>query len=309
MDTSGLLNHLRNTCKTSGIYKEHTNDPNKQSNLNFKPKDTEDGGSLAKHSFSQENCRLKLAKMCIKDNRPFSVVDDEGFQDYSWELRPEFILPSRWTVARDCIFIFEQEVEKIKRLMKRQAVCLTTDTWSSVQNINYSCLTAHWIDDTWVLHKKILNFCPIENHKGDTIGSLVYECLKNWGIETVFTITVDNASSNDGAIRYLKRMLKGPNDILDCKYLHLRCCAHIINLVVRDGLEEQFDSITRIRNAVTYVRSSPARYKVFEDCVACVGVKSKLKPSLDVDTRWNSTYLMLQTAVVYEDAFERYVFF
>ncbi|KAL4561660.1 hypothetical protein LXL04_033831 [Taraxacum kok-saghyz] len=82
------------------------------------PKDTEDGGSLAKHSFSQENCRLKLAKMCIKDNRPFSVVDDEGFQDYSWELRPEFILPSRWTVARDCMLVFAQEVEKIKQLMK-----------------------------------------------------------------------------------------------------------------------------------------------------------------------------------------------
>ncbi|KAL4573738.1 hypothetical protein LXL04_020555 [Taraxacum kok-saghyz] len=111
MGTSGLLNHLRNACKTSGIYKEHTNDPNKQSNINFKPKDTEDGGSLAKHSFSQEICRLKLAKMCIKDNRPFSVVDDEGFQDYSRELRPEFILPSRWTVARDCMLVFEQEVE------------------------------------------------------------------------------------------------------------------------------------------------------------------------------------------------------
>ncbi|KAL4579443.1 hypothetical protein LXL04_015591 [Taraxacum kok-saghyz] len=129
MGTSGLLNHLRNTCKTSGIYKEHTNDPNKQSNLNFKPKDTEDGGSLAKHSFSQENCRLKLAKMCIKDNRPFSVVDDEGFQDYSQELRPEFILPSRWTVARDCMLVFEQEVEKIKHLMKRQAVCLNDENF------------------------------------------------------------------------------------------------------------------------------------------------------------------------------------
>ena len=147
------------------------------------------------------------------------------------------------------------------------------------------------------------------NHKGDTIGGLVYECLTNWGIETVFTITVDNASSNDGAIRFLKRMLKGLNDILDCRYLHLRCCAHIINLVVRDGLEEQFDFVTRIRNAVTYVRSSPARYKSFEDCVARVEVKSKQKPSLDVDTRWNSTYLMLDTAVLYEHAFYRYIFY
>lgn len=226
--------------------------------------------------------------MCIKDNQPFSIVDDEGFKEYSWELNPEFIMPSRWTVARDCISLFEQEVEKVKKMLKGQTISLTTDTWSSVQNINYMCLTAHWIDDTFDLQKKkkkILNICPIENHKGETIGSLVYECIKKWGIEIVFTVTVDNASSNDGAIRYLKRMLAGSNDILDCKYLHLRCCAHIINLVVRDGLEEQFDFVTRIRNAVTYVRSSPARYKSFEDCAARVEVKSKLKPSLDVDTR------------------------
>ncbi|KAL4577632.1 hypothetical protein LXL04_013742 [Taraxacum kok-saghyz] len=92
MSTSGLLNHLRNTCKTSGLYKEHKNDPEKQSTLNFKPKDTEGDGSLAKHSFSQENCRLKLAKMCIKDNQLFSVVDDEGFQDYN--IRPSiFVYP------------------------------------------------------------------------------------------------------------------------------------------------------------------------------------------------------------------------
>nr|KAJ0227299.1 hypothetical protein LSAT_V11C100041820 [Lactuca sativa] len=101
-------------------------------------------------------------------------------------------------------------------------------------------------------------------------------------------------------------MLKGPNDILDCKYLHIRCCAHIINLVVIDGLEEQFDVVTRIRNAVMYVRSLSARYKTFEDSVAHFEVKSKQKPSLIVDTRWNSTYLMLETTILYENAFERY---
>ncbi|KAL4579496.1 hypothetical protein LXL04_015645 [Taraxacum kok-saghyz] len=42
-----------------------------------------------------EKCRLRLAKMCIKDNRPFSIVDDEGFKEYSWELNPEFIKDSR----------------------------------------------------------------------------------------------------------------------------------------------------------------------------------------------------------------------
>lgn len=142
-----------------------------------------------------------------------------------------------------------------------------------------------------------------------TIGKLVYHCLKEWGIDRVFTITVDNASSNDGAIKYLKSMLNGPNSILDCKYMHLRCCAHIINLVVRDGLDEQFDSITKIRNAVKYLRSSPSRYDTFLECVELEKIDCKKKPCLDVETRWNSTFLMLETAEKYSKAFDRYDLF
>lgn len=305
--TSALANHLKKVCRTSPLYK--ISDLKKQSTLSFKPTSIggSASGSLATHSFSQERCREKVGKMCIKDNRPFSVVDDEGFRELVWELNPLFKIPSRWTVARDCLSIHKEESRKLKDLLKGQTVSLTTDTWSSVQNFNYMCLTAHWIDDDWVLQKKILNFCPIPNHRGDTIGRLVYTCLQKWGIEKVFTVTVDNASSNDGAIRFLKTMLKGPNDVLDCKYLHLRCCAHIINLVVRDGLEEQCDSISKIRNAVRYVRSSPARYSSFKDSVERVEIKCKQKPCLDVDTRWNSTFLMLEMAVKFQDAFDRYV--
>ncbi|KAJ9556734.1 hypothetical protein OSB04_011348 [Centaurea solstitialis] len=208
-------------------------------------------------------------------------------------------------VARDCLSIYKDEINTLKGLLKGQTVSLTTDTWTSVQNYNYMCLTAHWVDDNWVLRKKILNFCQCSNHRGETIGKLVYECLQKWGIEKVFTVTVDNASSHDGAIRFLKTMLKGPNAILDCKYLHLRCCAHIINLVVKDGLDEHFDSISRIRNAVRYVRSSPSRYATFLESVEKVKSDCKRKPCLDCETRWNSTFLMLETAEKYVDAFER----
>ncbi|KAJ0527824.1 putative HAT dimerization domain, ribonuclease H-like superfamily, hAT-like transposase, RNase-H [Helianthus annuus] len=100
-------------------------------------------------------------------------------------------------------------------------------------------------------------------------------------------------------------MLKGPHSVLDCKYLHLRCNAHIINLVVKDGLEEQVDSIARIRNAVRYLRSSSSRFQTFKDSVKKEKIECKRKPCLDVETRWNSTFLMLETALKFSKAFDR----
>lgn len=108
--------------------------------------------------------------------------------------------------------------------------------------------------------KKILNFYPITSHKGDDIGKTVETYLISWGIKKVFTVTVDNASSNDIVVAYLKRKLNAWGfSILNYKYLHMRCIAHIINLVVINGLKENIDPVKKIREVVRYVRQSPAR--------------------------------------------------
>ena len=55
-------------------------------------------------------------------------------------------------------------------------------------------LTCHFIDDYWNLHKRILNFCQVEDHRGETIGRKIEMCLCEWGVDGIFTLTVDNAS-------------------------------------------------------------------------------------------------------------------
>ena len=96
----------------------------------------------------------------------------------------------------------------MKKALKYERICLTTDCWTSIQNINYMCLTAHWIDSGYNLHKRNINFCQIPNHKGETIRKMVEYCLVEWGIDKILTLTVDNANSNDSAIKYLKGELK-----------------------------------------------------------------------------------------------------
>ncbi|KAK3225636.1 hypothetical protein Dsin_005498 [Dipteronia sinensis] len=148
----------------------------------------------------------------------------------------------------------------------------------------------------------------VPDHKGETIGKIIESCLLDWGIEKVSTITVDNASANKVAIDYIKRKLKNWNGsklVLGGNFLHVRCCAHIINLIVSEGLKDMNDSIVRIRNAVQCVRSSPSRLQKFKTCVEHKRIESKSMVILDVPTRWNSTYLMLSTALKFEKAFDR----
>ncbi|XP_022871746.1 zinc finger BED domain-containing protein RICESLEEPER 2-like [Olea europaea var. sylvestris] len=137
---------------------------------------------------------------------------------------------------------------------------------------------------------------------------MIETCLQDWGIEKFFTITVDNASSNDVAIAYLKRKLiawGSDGCVLDGRYLHFRCCAHIINLIVCEGLREVHDSIVNIRNAIKYVKSSPVRNEKLKECARKEKIDCKSIVFLDVSTRWNSTYLMLKTALKFEKAFDK----
>ena len=50
------------------------------------------------------------------------------------------------------------------------------------------------------MHKRVLNFCVIPNHSGNSIGKILETCMMEWNLDKVLTISVDNASANKVAI-------------------------------------------------------------------------------------------------------------
>jgi hypothetical protein len=107
-----------------------------------------------------------------------------------------------------------------------------------------------------------------------------------WGIDKLLTVTVDNASSNNMTISYLKNVMKDwRTNILLNEHLHVRCCAHIINLIVYNGLKEINVSVVKIQNAIRFVRSSPSRQLAFKKCVENLHIECKKSLCLDIATR------------------------
>lgn len=89
-----------------------------------------------------------------------------------------------------------------------------------------------------------------------------------------------------------------------CSY-HVRCDAHVLALVIRDAILKYNSSIKRIRSVVKYVTGSHSRLATFKDYCTIERIDSKKGLILDVKTRWNSTYLMLEAAEKYERVFNR----
>ncbi|KAK1370535.1 hypothetical protein POM88_036627 [Heracleum sosnowskyi] len=105
--TSAMMNHLKMVCAESPL---RTNFDKLHKTLKFEKLSKDDKfQTLQPHTFDQEKLRKKLALMCIKDNQPFRIVEHVVFRELMNEAEPKFKMPSRWTVARDCLKIYSDE--------------------------------------------------------------------------------------------------------------------------------------------------------------------------------------------------------
>lgn len=206
-----MLAHLKSCTKFPHAI---ATDPN-QTTLTFT---SGEGSGLCAAStrLNLQACRKALSLFVTLDEQPFRVVDNEGFKNICKQLQPQFTIPSWRTVAKDCFQLYLDEKLRVKALFKSDCkrVELTTDCWSSVQNPNYLTLTAHSIDNEWRYQKRIISFSSIPNHKGETIGRKIEEVMREWGLRNVSTVTVDNTSSNDMAVAYLKKRFKIMNGLM-----------------------------------------------------------------------------------------------
>lgn len=88
----------------------------------------------------------------------------------------------------------------------------------------------------------------------------------------------------------------------------MRCFAHILNLMVNEDSKDSNDFISSICNAMRFVRSSPQTMTKFKECIEFTRISSNKLVSLDVSTRWNSIYIIQESAGKFEATYKQLKF-
>lgn len=270
----------------------------------------EEADGLHLRKVSESFLREAANEMLVIGELPLSFIDSLAFRHFCNKCKLQ--KPhSRRTATRDIVEMYVRRKTLMKKILggKKQRLSLTTDIWVA-HNIgaSYMVITAHFVDTNWQLKKLIIGFKNVGDHKSVTIAAVLKECLEKWDIKKVFCITVDNATANSNAMEIFKADFIEVNGeesvVLNGDYLHVRCATHIINLIVRNGLQEVDKSVAAIRNGIQFVRSSAPRLKSFQLRVD-IGKITRGSLALDLKTKWNSAFLMLNRAMDFKMAFDK----
>ncbi|KAL7147889.1 hypothetical protein ABFS83_06G139800 [Erythranthe nasuta] len=217
--------------------------------------------ALRDGNFDMEKMKEAVAHWIMMHEHPFSIRLG----------MPEWRSFTRITAKNICMKVYDVEKQQLKIVLKNvNKISLTTDCWKSKnQKIEYIVITGHWIDQSWILQKRMLNFVHIPPpRRGLEIANAAWRFLEEWGIDS--TISVDNASSNDPAIENLNIFIETQDDLSQIKDIIEVVCDSIFSEIVKQlNLRDQ---------------------KLVDDC----------------RTRWNSTYEMLATVIKFKDVFPRF---
>lgn len=113
-------------------------------------------------------------------------------------------------------------------------------------------------------------------------------------------IVADNTKNNTMMINHIKSWLNSKQVLLHKgAFFHTQCTVHIINLIVKNGLKMVVPLLDSIRKSCLYIGSLLSREQKWKVVLSQTMLKTIKKiVKLDVETKWDSTYLMLEKCII-----------
>ncbi|TXG47970.1 hypothetical protein EZV62_027264 [Acer yangbiense] len=187
--------------------------------------------TLTTQHFDNDCSRSELARMIVMHDYPPSMVEHEGFKDF-------------------CL------------------VAITSDMWTTTnQKKGYMTITAHFIDESWHLPHRLSRFlyvsCP---HTAENLSNPLLNCILDWTIDRkLSTLTLDNCSTNNCMIDLMLDKLVPSSLIMYGQLFHMKCATHILNLIMKNGLDVIDCGVEKIRDSVAFWTATPKRMEKFEE--------------------------------------------
>lgn len=211
---------------------------------------------------------------------------------------------------------------------------LSFDLWTAPNNKAILGLISHFLDQQGQRQARLLAMREQHGaHSGVNIAKTIKSIVAAWDIESkikIGTMTTDNATNNDTCVRFFYPLIDDEMNKEDSIQRRLRCFGHTLNLVakaflfgnnaeilyaevpVNDFNAYQADlrrwrqkgSVGKLHNIVKFIKSSPQRTEEFKKIAASMDLlgdevsTADLEVKLDNATRWNSTYLMIERALL-----------
>jgi hypothetical protein len=252
------------------------------------------------------------------------------------------------SVTREIHRLFEAKRDTIKAELRNAltAVHISFDLWTSPNRFAIMAVFAHFIDQLGHQQSRLLALRrQFGAHSGENLAGSLIDIVHEWEIEgRVGCAISDNMTANDTCLYYMYQRLDPSMRPVDIKSRRMRCYGHTLNLVARAFLfgkdaesfelesdingmrglvEQDLDHwrtkgpIGKLRNIVKFIRSSPQRSEQFkrvareqdhEEYRLCEESTAELEVVMNNETRWNSTYMMIERALRKQTDIRAFIF-
>ena len=238
--------------------------------------------------FSNDHADQLTTRMITKNCLALRLVDDPEFRSLISYLQPKFRLPSRSKLTDTLLPALREKVEiKINsHIATMDYFSVSFDSWTSIANERFICLTLHGITKHWSIKGFVLDLVAVKDAEtAENVADMVLEIMDRWDLKTdrVVCATTD-ARAN---------MKKAVQENLEWPWLH--CLAHALNLSVRRGLDADTvrSALKKAKAICRFFRKSPKASESLLDQQKRLDLSTK-KLAIDNKTRWNSALKMIK---------------
>ncbi|KAL3262695.1 hypothetical protein ABHI18_002508 [Aspergillus niger] len=217
---------------------------------------------------------------------------------------------SRTLVRRIDADFDHHRIELINELTRTcSTIALSLDVWTSKNHKAILGVIGHWLTPDFRYRERVLEFNePCGSHSGKNMAEVLQKTLEELQIEEkLLTITADNASNNETLLSELyfnvaEKHSSQESTVSGQRRLrfqgvdsYIRCLAHVLNLIENEKIGRH-SALARLRIMALWILRTPQRRQQWKVTCQTHGLNDKFI-EYDVETRWNSTYRMIQDAL------------